>query len=363
MTKPISILLFLGIFTACALTDNPNSLDNKFIIDFEKKDFAPIISILKVINLESTRDALFAQPHRLVMTDDYIYISDRERETIRCFDQSGKYITKIVNGKGPGECLNIRDFTKSHYSDTIYAWDQWSFRINRYIGPLRFIDTRFVDRTAINSLKMLPDRNWLIQVSNKFSISGKSYAYAIYSHDFSTILDSILPIATGRESFMLFNPISRTAETIFTKQFDNNIYQLSDGMLEVKYELDFLDFNVEAGLQESMDILIEGLRDGVFVGSIDNLIESGDFLIFSFLKQEYQYCIYQKSTGDYALSNEIENQNLLPKGLILASKEDGFYLVSEPKNYIDFLKRSGPEKATIDLDEEDNPVIIHFKIT
>lgn len=66
----------------------------------------------KFIRLETTKESIFTDIKRLIIQDNKIIIFDRELGAVFFFDDTGKFLRKIMHiGKGPNEWVKLNDIT------------------------------------------------------------------------------------------------------------------------------------------------------------------------------------------------------------------------------------------------------------
>lgn len=88
------------------------NVDCKKQLEKEKVDIENYCSKRKFISLETTEASLFTKINRLIFHDNKIIIFDKKLGAVLIFDDTGKFLKKIMNiGKGPNEWVQLIDMT------------------------------------------------------------------------------------------------------------------------------------------------------------------------------------------------------------------------------------------------------------
>ena len=113
----IEIIIISLLFFNCNNKHKENIKDEVKIIKLNFNDVkidsvSNYFSDYKIIPLETNENSLIKRIDRLIIHENKIYILDQDLKSIFMFNENGIYINKIFNvGKGPGEYVQLRDFT------------------------------------------------------------------------------------------------------------------------------------------------------------------------------------------------------------------------------------------------------------
>jgi len=141
-----SLILFLSIIFLFSCADNNNDKGNRQLIiqtsprlrtgdsigslrfrtidideyDPDKIRIKDVVDEIITIKLETKSDCLISRIEKYVISENYIYLLDTEKEkAVYCFSLSGKYINKYNSfGKGPNEFTKLNDL--SAFEDKVY---------------------------------------------------------------------------------------------------------------------------------------------------------------------------------------------------------------------------------------------------
>lgn len=145
------------------------------------------------------------------------------------------------------------------------------------------------------------------------------------------------------------------------------IYQFADGEMKLKYKIDYGKYSFKKGeLKSNSTIYAKAIRSGDRIGFEDNLLETEDFIIFSYVKDigGKTFCLYSKKTNSSYNLNEILNHNGLPP-LTLSSviEENTLLCILDPsllnENEIKEFNNSNPE---VNITFMSNSVVLLIKI-
>ena len=121
-----SLLFLLILFISCNQQKSGNvfetieiDLDDKELICSESAAF----DSCSIVQLEVTENSLLGDIAKVVCIKDRIYILSMMDPTLFIFDKSGKFISKLNTGKGPGEIIFVSDIVV--HNDTLLILDNY----------------------------------------------------------------------------------------------------------------------------------------------------------------------------------------------------------------------------------------------
>lgn len=101
-----------------------NEINAKHLMDVKEADvFAQdVFKKVFIIHPENCKDGLFSKPFHAEFYKDYLILHG-SGGVLQVYDKQGKFIFKTSKGKGPGELIQIADFTVNYDTDEIYVTD------------------------------------------------------------------------------------------------------------------------------------------------------------------------------------------------------------------------------------------------
>lgn len=267
----LKVLLLAMIISACAQP-------TKLYIDPENAmggTVSQVFDEIKYIPLETTKESLFGEVNRMVVTNKYFIVWDHYTNAILIFTREGKYHAKISGGK-----WEIKEFSydRQHQSITVSCFDEKSLIANPALLQLiekdmsqisrilrKYISFKVYDLDGKYSSEA--DYKDIFGISNSMPVKmGENYTVLYDKYANKTLPDSVSSqlrifegstlhkkyfpynmkkdIATcgslgGRGSGGGLTPTKNDSIFYFTHSLDNTIYQLSPSELLSKYEMIF----------------------------------------------------------------------------------------------------------------------------
>ena len=305
--RTIIIITSIACFFSCTFKSKlttDNLVNGLYEVDLENipKDtddtlfYSSVYKGIKTILLETNETCLIGGINKMHIHDDLIIILDRRyARSLYVFDKNGRFIRKIGSvGNGPGEYVEVTDFTIDKENNTIYLFDTMMGRINKY----DFATGRF-----INVINLNPS----IESRRIAYIGGKIYTDVYYSkHADDNCLLRVIDESSGEEELFLnvmeyHKGISNTNNTAqiqvffllengniaFFQQFMNQIVEISKNGISTL--VNFKGNNISTNLIKkaiendpaSYYDNIELLNTRIFLQLAD-IIEHEEYLHFSY---------------------------------------------------------------------------------
>lgn len=92
-----------------------------------------------------------------------------------------------------------------------------------------------------------------------------------------------LPMLDIKNScFLTGNSFSRGKNILFVRRYDNSIYELKEGKVGKKYQVDFKNHTFPARFlaEESCDVIFEESRKNGYIYSMSNAVENDNYMLF-----------------------------------------------------------------------------------
>lgn len=326
--KYILFICSLITFLSCTdsnKTDNTNKDHNLLVLDLDKaaiKDTmlaSVFIKSVTPIALETTNESLIGFLSAMQVTDSCICILDDEHApggsgNLFVFDKRGKYLRKIgKKGQGPGEYVNIDDFTIDEKNDKIFLVDNendkirvYQFSTGRFLRNIDFKDDKvkyaniqysnnklFVDFTYYSPTEKGPMMYTLDEATG--NIESKWMDIDIHNHGW------LKPFFKGESFFYCKN----SEMPKYTHYFMDTIMAVNKDKLEpylvIKSKDWVTDYDVRSHKNTTPDVLQNILfkfRELPIAFNVQNYVESERYIYFFYSKQKDQIeVLYDKKNN------------------------------------------------------------------
>ena len=393
------LLLFVYTVSFCSVKQKELSqIESKYSIDLDGKQEASIplstyFKSVKPIILETNKDCLIGDIHEFQVFDGCIYIFDiRAAKSLYVFDMDGRFIRKIGSlGNGPGEYIQLSDFTLDTENRFIYLLD-YGQRIHKYHLDGTFVQTITpkVQNSNIHYIQYYDSRLYMSILAYKPALND--YMLLETDLDNGEILSKSLPLkynkgwaelmSIGHSFFM-----SRlNAPPLYSQIFMDYVVSVGKDItpyIELKSKNLVTDKNLEnINDREDARTMVRKFRE-YFHGSskifdVNSYVENDEFIIFRYQQgfMNYNIVIIHKKTGSVELVKKFS------KDLIFKNSENryfGGFVFSDTKGAYEFLNTMSiagfqesirnnevvPELDKADelhqLEEDANPIIFYYE--
>ena len=256
----------------------------------------------KIINLETIDESLLSEIRRIFMDDNKLFIYDGKMNEIFMFDTTGKYINKINRkGEGPGEYVQLSDFTIDPQKKQIVLLcaipeKQMYFS---YDGKLLKEEKNheFYSRFSL-------DKNYIY-----FERTNKNSQIHTLNKETKEKKESMTPINIKNSYYTKGNSFTNCGNILFSRRFDNSIYELSDGLIQKKYDINFKGHSFPKQLIDEADITVikNECDEHEYIFSMSNVIENNKNILFY---TNMGIFIYNKNTDVLKGYKQIQNTKL-----------------------------------------------------
>lgn len=398
MMKYIYIFFFGVALQSCsAPASTILENDEMHVIDIDNIEATSTIKLstyfssLEYIPLETNSEALLGRINKLYAYNDTLFILDKVgSKGLFMFDRkNGSFLGRVgAIGAGPGEYSNLGDFTIDIENKRLYLLDLDRQQIYEYeLGSCRYL--------ANVNLEAIENRSYHIQY-------WKNRMYGdIFFRKRSTKNDSMLceiDMKTGKmnnfwlsaqqynlgwsERFFM-NEVFYSQPSLkpkFTQLFMNMIMEIDDDGISPFLLLKSKNWVSEDELDQGKSDPYErysGLFQMDRIYNMGNLLESKDFIYFSYMEGMSTYHVfYNPKTKEVVYSGLIENDLLFKKNVLdnielnfCFSDNEGGYCYIHPFGmgkfiegiHSDIFKRNASYDKLLQLNEESNPVLLYYK--
>lgn len=364
------IYLFLSVFmlNSCKESSqitviNPNTADSHF---FQLK-------LVNRIELETTRNSIFSSIEIFgSINKDLIVFDKADTRSILFFDQSGKYRSRTVIGKGPGELIHPTSL--STHGNNVYITDSKGITIYNSTGDY-ISNIKPPQGFSIHGIEILNDQVLLAygaSIPPDQQGAGDIYIYTSHSPDLVDYYGSFIKSDKNLLGLEGENPIFiYNKKATFTARPSDFIYESDGFTMQKNY---FIDFGEKAfkenEYKNGMMFLIEQIRNDKRLGMLDNVMESDDFLVFShwtkgsvFLDEIFY--AYSKKDGRVCKMSDLFSDCGYPNMKIIGLSENEITCYFKPSNLDNSTIASLCNSGLIsdNITQESNPVLFIFKLT
>lgn len=222
-----------------------------------------IFENITYIPLETTRQSLFGQVSRLVVTAQYFIIFDYDTQGLYFFDKTGKFIKKYKNDKYTITAMHFfekenalyllqvnRNFRPTEQERDELVRNPFSKNNRKYARPVLY------ELSDIHKEQIREIPEFTIYMANPFYLATKQWAYSIALEDKdakdsvdyelkisdgSKTLRSYFPYAKRKSSYLSdpgnidFFPTGKANILFFTRPYNYSVYQLTPDSITTLY--------------------------------------------------------------------------------------------------------------------------------
>lgn len=402
--KKYSLLLFLFILQACSIENKEESIKqidanpNVKTINIDDGSYKESISFVeyynspKTILLETTDSCLIQEIQSLEVYENNIYILDNMANRLYVFDIDGKFSHQIgAPGAGPGEYIQIADFSIDRVNHIIYVYDEFASKVHKYnLKTSQYLSSITIQKTGNQNFYILYTEGKLYL--NETAIDGKEPKHLLKMLNAQTgkleeiFLDSKQFNKGWNLTLRNYHNFFYGKGTKFPKYiewFMNTILTIDGNNIYPSYIIQSKDFATENDVKKLVDTYYSNDRIYNFesidskgkIYHIENFVESDKFVYFRFKKSNStHHLFYDKKndtvqyttnlTNDYFSKGFSMNQNFCyydKTGVYGIVQTDFIPLIKE--HYIDrgFLNMQLDNYEKIkQIAEDSNPIILYY---
>lgn len=236
-----------------------------------------VIDDCKVIFLDSARNALIAEPGKIMCDSNYYYIQDKKQNSIKVFGKDGHFVSQVNRfGRSSQEYLSLENFDVkdetvyilSRTNQKLYEYDIRGKYLNSYV-----LDDWYSDFVALNDNKVLLFSNYANNKMKNYVLFDLKQRKTVAECDDFTVNSSTI---VGESHFI------RTDEGIFTvKPFDYTIYQYDNNSINPVLTLNF-DTEDALPKNENISVIAEQTEKKKVVRYYNSFTKVGDNVFVSY---------------------------------------------------------------------------------
>lgn len=342
----IAIALFIILTNSCE-TNSSNNISGEFIkisldvnnsTDFLLSDFIENVSY---VPLETNEQSVISTINKMYVFKNKLYLLDKQQNALFVFSENGEFLQKFKKqGKGPGEYIEITDFSIDTKNGAILILDNINKSYNLYTSDFSFIKTIKTDNT-IFFCELMNDK--IIGYSDNFSHFEK---YNLHVYDIGNQEKrDYLPINEDLKDFQSHNGgqfmLNINNEILFKESLSYKIYKIDSEGLKKHYYIDFGEFSMPNNyFSSNLDFneSVYNLNDGTYAVYPTIFFENANIIYFRYQFKNYKHVIYNKKTNKLIHGNVKDDINNL--FFVTPTYTDGvaYYSIIEPINFLNYFK-------------------------
>ena len=247
--KAKCLLIIALIVSSCSNKPSKQSLDSTIqVYPISPKDGINVLTSflfdsITYLPLETNNNTLIGSVDKLEVFDFHYYLLDKKNKKIWCYDLDGKYIFQIYKrGNGPGEYLNISDFTIDEVNKHILILDREIRKILYYDLNGNHIKSVDIEVNARNFAKL--NSSFLLYTGGADIFMGKKqqkYGYNLFQTDLEgNVLSGYFPYYEITDDLWGINVFSTNKKILFHYANNDTIYEFNkNGALVCRHLFDF----------------------------------------------------------------------------------------------------------------------------
>lgn len=375
-----TFIAFLTVFLLVSCngpSQNPPSEDrNLKVIEVKEKDIhsdsnvSDLIEIDSLVYLEFTNESIIGPIQNVIVTDDRIYILDRQiAHKIFCFDRSGNFINAFQSiGRGPLEYTELCDM--SFFNNLIYvtAHPKRLFQLDKDLNFSELIDVNWNEEVPFHehhtvSLSVVQDSLVI------FCSEPVTHLYHFYNLN-KGAFESHQIQARSQLDYPSYPPVTRSSKSssVFISQHYNNIiFKVIDNDLTPYF---LIDFDKAVSDEEVLAFVnrnpyeIENIKRLQNMHGVSRFMDHGKYFAFDFtFKSRRHFYFYNKANSNTIIFPNNLHNDLFGSEFFNSTvgvTEKGRITTVSPSDLIDSNDELG---LTIpdDLDYESNPVLVFYR--
>lgn len=351
----------LLLFTTCTPSKNDEKV-REICINVEQDDSYDSFfqKEYQAIPLETSDDVLVGEIEKIQLTNDHIYVFDKEQKTIFTFDLKGNFERKYCHiGQGEGEYPYLSDFEV--YGNHLYILSRFNKCIYVYTLDDKYV--KEIDTAEWYEKFRILDNNHLLLYSDYSN--NILYNFILFDYQKEEIEDKYLPFKQNESFSLAHKAFHEDAKggILLSQLYDYNIYQITDRGIN---RLCMLSFNTadhipEKAEEQSLYQLHNSLKGKSVVKFLDCITLKDSTVYFTY-RLDYKTNIAKVDLNTGAVKNTqmkiVEEFPFAFLGPLMFWKANAIS-VCDAESVIRMSDTPFPSDKTPDglLHEDDNPVI------
>jgi hypothetical protein len=359
----------------------------------EKIGYSSVFKKGKTIILETKDECLIGSINGMQVLDDELFILDNLTNSLLVFNKEGKFIRKIGSpGNGPGEYIDISDFTIDPLKKEIYLLSSSARRIYKYnIDTGNFIKSTFIGNDKVLSLNIQYHQGKLFL--DAIPIAPMKNSYLLREIDPESGRQQNAFLAADTYNFGSNDPMGKSGESSFYSRSSgipkyNQIYMdtivsIDNGKIfpflavKSKHWIDSKDIDFIKKYRNENNQLypFDYINQKDKAHYIRRYIECKNLIHFEYVQGTKMYTVLYNIIEKTARKTELFFDDLTyPKGgllhIVACSDSNGVYAYIRTESMGHFVNLANSDQLAKDLDKRDelikllddsNPVVFYYE--
>lgn len=343
----------------------------------------------KYVQLETNPECLMGSIRKILVDDDLFFIFDKDNKILLSFHSDGKFYKKYGSiGRGPGEYLDISDFTINPTHNELYVLDKKAWKIVTYN-----YESNLLKETPLYYYFMqfeVMDNGYMVQYNGLFQNTAVPAldAHRLYISDATQQpLFKAFPYPISLRDKFYYEPVQPFQRTEENKIFynhilSNTIWELCEDQCIARYKITFPEYEtlftdkeLETLSNEAYEEKLSHCRAFSSNYLMNNQFLVGELTLKNRFVKQFLYDRKSKHLLYGTFSSEKNNdlfQHFFAGHFDYAMGENQlirviqpfevFRIISDSKKYnMEPLYIGEKEQALLSrIKEEDNPVLVIF---
>ena len=224
------------------------------------------------------------------------------------FDITGKYLGNIYSkGQGPREHTQVTDFTIDPDRKQIILLCDIPYKRMYFT-----YDGEFVSEESFSGLnvEIAGEDNYIYLIKNDQQEFGKKQL-TIVDTKTGEIQEELNTMDIKNGCVLAGKSFSRGKNILFVRRFDNSIYELKEGEIRKKYQVDFKDhtFPDRYMTEEDCGVIFNESSEHKYIYSMSNAVENDNHLMFY---TNLGFFLYDKKHDTLTGYRLMRNSDLFP---------------------------------------------------
>jgi len=186
LTLWITIILSCSLLNAFPQNENSHvkriDLTKGLKMDETQMNLSEIAEKIEYIFLETTDSCLIGDMEKVVVDDGLVFISDKKQLLV--FNNSGKFLNTVGHiGRGPGEFVEIKDFSVDIATDRIFVMDRFMQKVICYTYDGKYESDFRLKAPYPSKIAVVKNSGLMISYATPQFIRNNNYGFGLYTFE------------------------------------------------------------------------------------------------------------------------------------------------------------------------------------